>query len=285
MNWFDKIKKGIKTRIKRGIPEDIWIKCDGCENTIYRKDLEKGFWVCPQCNYHFQAGHEVYVELLMDEGSFEDINSEVGSADPLKFKDNKRYTDRIKDGREKTGLKAAVRTGIGTIEGNKTALGVLEQRFIMGSLDSAMGEKLARLIDRAKVEKIPLIIVCQSGGARMQESALALMQMAKVCAKLHQLSDEGIPYISLLTNPTTGGVSASFGMLGDIIIAEPKSLIGFAGPRVIMQSLNIEELPEGFQLSESVLEHGFLDMIVHRGKMKDTIAKLIEFFDQDNSGT
>ncbi|HIE04758.1 MAG TPA: acetyl-CoA carboxylase carboxyltransferase subunit beta [Candidatus Latescibacteria bacterium] len=278
MKWFERMKKGIRTLTKRELPEDLWVKCEGCGEILYRRELETSLWVCPKCGYHFRIGHKEYINILLDAGSFEEMYAELTSADPLKFKDSKRYTDRVREARRRTGTNSALRTGAGSIEGHPVAFGVMDFGFIGGSMGSAVGEKFVRLVDRAVSDGRPLVVVASSGGARMQEGALSLMQMAKTSAKLTELSEARLPYICVLTHPTTGGVTASFAMLGDVLIAEPGALIGFAGPRVIKQALGLEELPEGFQRAESLLEHGFLDMVVDRRELKKVLAKLLEHF-------
>ena len=275
MNWFERMKSGLKTRIKRGVPDGIWTQCKQCGHTIYQNALERNHWICPECRYHFLIGHEQYVDLLVDDGSFVELDHNVTTADPLGFKDHKRYSDRIKASRKESGMNEAIHTGIARIGGHPVALGIMDSRFIMGSLGGATGEKISRLIDRALADRLSLILVCQSGGARMQESAFSLMQMAKVSAKLHQLEHAGLLYIAVLTDPTYGGVTASFGMLGDVILAEPGARIGFAGQSVIKQFLGSDALPEGFQVAETVLKHGFIDSIVPRDELVATLARLI----------
>lgn len=274
MEWFKKVRMGLKTQAKRSIPDGVWIKCDKCGDIIFKKELAQNLWVCVKCGYHFRIRSGDYIQLLSDEGSFEEFDTHVLAVDPLKFKDSKKYTDRVKNAMKTTGLTEATRTGIGTIDGRTIVMGLLAFDFLGGSMGSVVGEKIARATERALREQIPLLIVSSSGGARMQEGALSLMQMAKTSARLAQLSEAGIPYISILTHPTTGGVAASFAMLGDIIIAEPGALIGFAGPRVIEQTIG-QELPDGFQRSEFLLEHGFIDVITSRKDLKSTISKLL----------
>ncbi|HID11965.1 MAG TPA: acetyl-CoA carboxylase carboxyltransferase subunit beta [Candidatus Latescibacteria bacterium] len=284
MNWFERMKKGIRTLTKRELPEDLWAKCEGCGEILYKKELERSLWVCSKCGYHFRIGHKEYVNILLDEGSFEEMDVDLTSADPLKFRDSKRYTDRVREARRKTGVNSALRTGIGRIEGCPVAFGVMDFGFIGGSMGSAVGEKFKRLVDRAIADGRPLVVVAASGGARMQEGALSLMQMVKTSAKLTELSGACLPYISVLTHPTTGGVTASFAMLGDVLIAEPGALIGFAGPRVIQQALGLEKLPEGFQRAESLLEHGFLDMVVDRRELKGALACVLAHLTQSSLG-
>ncbi len=276
MEWFKKIKEGVTPQPKKEIPEGLWTKCEDCGEIIYVKELERNFWVCSKCKYHFRIKSTDYINLLLDEGNWEEYDQNLISADPLKFKDSKRYPDRIKDSRKKTELNDAVITGTGKIEGRKVSLGVMDFSFIGGSMGSVVGEKVARAIERSLEKKIPLVIVSCSGGARMQEGILSLMQMAKTSALLAKLHKVGLPFISILTNPTTAGVMASFASLGDVIIAEPKALLGFAGPRVIQQTIG-QELPEGFQSSEFFLEHGFVDLIVERSQLKKTVSQLLEY--------
>ena len=284
MNWFERMKSGLKTRIKREVPEGIWTQCEKCGHTIYQNALERNHWICPECHYHFLIGHEQYVGLLVDDGSFVELDHNLTTADPLGFKDHKRYSERIKASRKESGMNEAIHTGTGRIGGHPVALGIMDSRFIMGSLGGATGEKISRLIDRALADQLSLILICQSGGARMQESAFSLMQMAKVSAKLHQLSRAGLLYIAVLTDPTYGGVTASFGMLGDVILAEPDARIGFAGQSVIKQFLGSDELPEGFQIAETVLKHGFIDAIVPRDELAATLARLIALLAPNSTG-
>ena len=275
MSWFEKMKSGFKTRNKREIPAGIWSKCPRCGFSTYQQALERAHWICSECSFHYPVGHQFYLELLTDAGTFAELDEALTAADPLRFKDTKRYTDRIRDGKKASELNEAVCTGVGQLGGHPVALGVMDTRFILGSLGSATGEKISRLIDRALAERRSLVLVCQSGGARMMESAYSLMQMAKVSAKLHQLSFAKLPYIAVLTDPTYGGVTASFAMLGDVILAEPGARIGFAGPEVIKQFLKVESLPEGFQRAETVLQHGFIDRIVRRDELPATVSRLI----------
>jgi acetyl-CoA carboxylase carboxyl transferase subunit beta len=254
----------------------MWAKCDGCGEIIHRKQLEQQFYTCNKCNFHFRIGSKEYIQLLLDDGTFKEMDRKMRSKDPLEFKDSKSYKERIKDSIRKTGLNDAIRTGTGTLGGVDVVVGVMDFSFIGGSMGSVVGEKIARAIDRARKGKMPIVIVSSSGGARMMEAAFSLMQLAKTSAKLAQLSDEGMPYISVMTDPTTGGVTASYAMLGDINLAEPGSLIGFAGPRVIRQTIG-KDLPPGFQRAEFQLEHGFVDAVVHRKEMKETVAKLLKW--------
>ena len=277
MAWFRRSKASIETSVQRkDAPDGMWTKCDGCGEIIHRKQLEQQMYTCVKCNYHFRIGSKEYIALLTDEGTFRELDRKMRSVDPLSFTDTKAYRDRVKDTIRKTGLNDAVRTGTGKINGIPSVVGVMDFGFIGGSMGSVVGEKVARAIGKAIKSKIPLIIVSSSGGARMMEGALSLMQLAKTSARIAQLSDAGIPYISVLTDPTTGGVTASYAMLGDIHIAEPGALIGFAGPRVIKQTIG-KDLPPGFQRSEFQLEHGFVDLVVHRKDMKETVAKLLSY--------
>ncbi|MFH1567260.1 MAG: acetyl-CoA carboxylase, carboxyltransferase subunit beta [Gemmatimonadota bacterium] len=275
MNWFERMKSGILTRIKREIPEGIWTKCQSCGEATFHHALERRHWICPQCGSHFPIDHRKYVDLLMDEGTFQETETAISTADPLRFRDHRRYAERIREARKKSGLNESICTGVGRLGGHPVALGVMDTRYILGSLGGATGEKICRLIDRAMADQRTLVLVCQSGGARMQESTYSLMQMAKVSARLHRLADAGLLYITVLTDPTYGGVTASFAMLGDVILAEPGARVGFAGPAVIKQFLGIEDLPEGFQIAETVQEHGFVDRVVPRGELAPTLARLI----------
>jgi len=276
MEWFKKPKNGLVSQQKKEIPDGLWTKCESCGEIIYVKELEKNLWVCHLCNFHFRIKSKDYIELLLDQGKLEEYDNNLISTDPLKFKDSKRYPDRIRDSRKKTGLNDAVIVGIGKIENKEVSFGVMDFGFIGGSMGSVVGEKVARAIERSLERKIPLVIVSCSGGARMQEGILSLMQMAKTSGILAKLYDANIPFISVLTNPTTAGVMASYASLGDVIIAEPKALLGFAGPRVIQQTIG-QELPPGFQSSEFFLEHGFLDKIVERKDLKKTVSLLLEY--------
>jgi acetyl-CoA carboxylase carboxyl transferase subunit beta len=279
MGWFKRNKEGIttSTKEKRETPEGLWQKCSNCKTIFAAEDLKKNFYVCDRCNHHERIGSEEYFQILFDNGNYEELDANLESGDPLKFEDTKKYSDRIKATQKATGLKDAVRTAIGDLDGSKIVISAMDFSFIGGSMGSVMGEKIARGIDRAIQEKCPFMIISKSGGARMMEAGLSLMQMAKVSGKLVQLSNAGLPYISFLTDPTTGGVTASFAMLGDINIAEPDALIGFAGPRVVKETIG-RDLPDGFQKSEFVLEHGFLDYIVERPNLKETLAFSLKCF-------
>ncbi len=276
MAWFKRSKKSIETPEypRKEVPDGLWTKCDGCGEIIHRKQLEQQSFVCIKCNYHFRIGSTEYIQILLDEGSFKEIDKKMRSTDPLQFVDTKKYKDRIKEAMRKTDLSDAIRTGSGTMSGIPVIVGIMDFSFIGGSMGSVVGEKIARAADKSRKEEKPLIIVSASGGARMMEAALSLMQLAKTSAKLAQLHDAGIPYLSVIADPTTGGVTASYAMLGDINIAEPGALIGFAGPRVIKQATG-KDLPPGFQRAEFQLEHGFVDLVVHRKDMKETLTKLL----------
>ncbi len=278
MAWFKRTKEGLSTDKKKDIPEGLWLKCDGCGDIVYKPEIEKNLGVCTKCQYHFKISSIDYIEYLLDVGSFQEFDGELEAADPLKFKDSKKYNDRIKSAKKSTGLTEAIRTGYGRMNESTVIIGVMDFSFIGGSMGSVVGEKVKRAVDRAIETGFPLIIVSSSGGARMMEGILSLMQMAKTSSRLAQLSNKKGLYISVLTNPTTAGVMASYAMLGDIIIAEPDALIGFAGPRVIKQTIG-EDLPEGFQRSEFIQERGFVDMIVPRSNMRNSILELIRFFE------
>ncbi len=261
---------------KSSIPEGIWHKCPDCKQTVYTKDIVKLLLVCPLCNFHFPLSPSERIKLLLDENSFGELFADLSSGDPIKFVDSKPYPDRLKAAIKKTGAKEAVVTGIGLLSGKKVALAVLDFDFMGGSMGSVVGEKITRLIEHCHKHTIPLVTVSTSGGARMQEGTLSLMQMAKTSIALNLLREAGIPFISVLTNPTMGGVSASFAMLGDVIIAEPGALIGFAGPRVIRQTIK-QDLPDGFQLSEFQLSHGGIDSIVTRRDLKEQLGLILSY--------
>jgi len=262
---------------KKSVPGGLWTKCEKCNEIIYNKELENNFRVCPKCGHYFRLTAKQRIKLLLDRGSFRENYANLKTGDPLGFVAVESYKDKIKQDQKKTGLSEAVICGEGRIGKHKVAVAVLDFDFMGGSMASVMGEKVTRIIEKAVKKRIPVLIVSSSGGARMQEGVLSLMQMAKTSAALGLLGRERIPFISILTNPTTGGVSASFAMLGDVIIAEPKALIGFAGPRVIEQTIR-EKLPEGFQTSEFLLKHGLIDMIVERKDLKDTVVRILELF-------
>jgi acetyl-CoA carboxylase carboxyl transferase subunit beta len=276
MAWFKKEREPLSAQTKREIPEGVWVKCDGCGEIVYNKELDKNFMVCPSCRYHFKIPASRYIGLLVDLHSWEEKDARLVSLDPLEFKDSKKYRDRIVDARQKSGLTDAVVCGMAKIDEQPVSLAVMDFSFIGGSMGSVVGEKVARAVERAIETPCPLIIVSCSGGARMQEGIYSLMQLAKVSALLAQLHDEGEPFISILTHPTTAGVMASYASLGDVILAEPRALLGFAGPRVIQQTIG-QELPDGFQSSEFFLEHGFLDRIVDRSQMRRTVSLLLDY--------
>lgn len=275
MSWFKRSKENIASETqKKEMPDGLWMKCEQCGEIIHKMELEKSLHTCPKCNAHFRIGSKEYIEILLDSDSFKEHDRKMRSSDPLKFTDTKRYRDRIPEAIKKTGLYDAVRWGTGMVNKIPVVLAAMDFSFIGGSMGSVVGEKVGRAIDKAWKTKTPLIIVSSSGGARMMEGALSLMQMAKTSAKLARLSDAAVPYISILTDPTTGGVTASYSMLGDVNIGEPGALIGFAGPRVIKQTIG-KDLPPGFQRAEFLLDHGFLDMVVHRKEMKATVGQLL----------
>lgn len=266
-----------KTLLKRAVPDGLWIKCPGCKATVYRKEAEGLQNVCPKCQYHFYVSAAVRIQQVLDGGTFEEWDAELRPTDPLEFADKKRYAERLVDEQNRTGLNDASLTGCGMIRARRVAIGVTDSAFIMGSMGSVVGEKLTRLVERATTQGLPLIIVSGSGGgARMHEGILSLMQMAKVSAALSRYHEAGGLYISVLTNPTMGGVAASFASLGDLVFAEPRALIGFAGPRTIKATIKIE-LPAGFQTSEFLLEHGYIDRIVERSRLKNEIARAIDY--------
>ena len=277
MAWFKKARKPIAADPEKPsrVPEGLWVKCTGCSQILYNKDLAQNMSVCPKCGFHFRMGSLDRLKSLFD-GSWIEYDRGLKSTDPLKFTDTKPYSTRLKKSIETTGMKDAVVVACGRIDGYEAIVAAMEYGFIGGSMGVVVGEKITRGIERALSMRRPVIIVSCSGGARMMEGALSLMQMAKICAALAKLNQEGLPYISILTDPTTGGVTASFAMLGDINIAEPGALIGFAGPRVIEQTIR-QKLPEGFQRSEFLLEHGMLDLVVDRREMKAAIARVLRF--------
>jgi len=281
MDWFKRKKETLQAVDRKEMPDGLWVKCDDCGEIIYKKELEKKLYVCPKCDYHFRIGSRTYIEILLDKPTFKEFNANISSTDPLKFKDNKKYSERYDSAVEKTGLREAIITCQGKIEGISVVLGVMDFSFLGGSMGSVVGEKVSRAVDVSLKEKIPLIIISASGGARMHEGVLSLMQMAKTSTKLALLSEAKIPYISILTHPTTGGTTASYAMLGDVQIAEPRALIGFAGPRVIKQTIG-QDLPDGFQRSEFLLEHGFVDIIIHRHELKNRLANILRFFQHQN---
>ena len=262
---------------KRGVPEGLWVKCPGCGASIYKKEIEQRLNVCPKCEHHFYVSATQRITQVLDEGTFEPMNEHLAPTDPLDFADRRRYADRLVAEQKRTGLSDAVLTGTGMIRARRVAIAVTDSAFIMGSMGSVVGERLTRLVEWATEQGLPLIIISGSGGgARMHEGILSLMQMAKVSAALARYDESGGLFISVLTNPTMGGVAASFASLGDLVFAEPKALIGFAGPRTIKATIGIE-LPEGFQTSEFLLEHGYIDRIVPRKNLKTEIARAIDY--------
>lgn len=276
MAWFRKEKRGPKIQPKKVIPDDLWIKCDACGEILYKKELEKNLMVCPRCGHHYGITPDEYINILFDKDTFSESDREIRSVDPLKFVDRMKYTDRLEKAVKTTGKNEAVVVGEGLIDGIRVQFGAMDFSFIGGSMGSVVGEKIARTTRRAIDRRQGLIIVSRSGGARMMEGIFSLMQMAKTSAYLGRMHEEGLPYISILVHPTTGGVTASYSMLGDINIAEPGALIGFAGPRVIKQTIR-QDLPEGFQRAEFLLEHGMLDMVVLRSKMREHVIQLLHF--------
>lgn len=279
--WFNRIRKGILTSTadKKETPEGLWNKCPECNHICTTSELKENLFVCPKCNYHHRIGSQEYFDLIFDNHQYTELFDDIRSVDALGFTDLKSYQKRLDEIHASTDLKDSMRVGVGEIEGNKMVIACMDFEFIGGSLGSVMGEKFSRAVDYCIAHRLPYMVISKSGGARMMESAFSLMQLAKTSGKLSQLSDASLPYISLLTDPTFGGISASFGMLGDLNIAEPGALIGFAGPRVIKETIK-RDLPEGFQRSEFLLEHGFLDFIVERKHLKEKLAQLIRLFQQ-----
>lgn len=276
MAWFKRSEKNIKDNETKVLPDGLWTKSPTGE-VIYKDKLEENLYTDPFSTHHFRIGSKEYIDILFDSNTFEETQTQIRSADPLEFKDTKEYKDRLSAAYSKSDLNDALTTGIGKIDGSDVSFACMNFAFIGGSMGSVVGEKFVRAVHLAIKKKIPFICISASGGARMQEAALSLMQMAKTSVALAELSEAGLPYISVLTHPTTGGVSASFAMLGDMIISEPGALIGFAGPRVIEQTIK-KKLPKGFQSAEFLLEHGFLDKIVHRKELKSTLARSINWF-------
>ncbi len=276
MSWFKRVKEGIttSTKDKKSTPEGLWHKCSRCKKVMDTNDHINNKWVCPNCNYHTKIGSAEYFEVLFGE-NFTELFSNILPTDPLKFNDTKSYESRLKDTINKTGLNDALRVAVGDIGRHKLVVACMDFNFIGGSMGSVMGEKIARAIDYGREHRIPVMVISKSGGARMMEAAFSLMQMAKTSAKLALLSQAGVPYISYLTDPTTGGVTASFAMLGDFNIAEPEALIGFAGPRIIKEAIG-KDLPKGFQSSEFLLEHGFVDFILNRSEMQSKLIQLLD---------
>jgi acetyl-CoA carboxylase carboxyl transferase subunit beta len=284
MAWFRKPKKPLSADERRDLPSDVFAKCDGCGQILYQEKLAQNEYVCPECGHHFRVDVDAYLRLLLDEGSFQEINAGLRSADPLQFEDLKPYKDRLRAAEAKTGRGDAVVTGRGLMDGLPVVLGVMDFSFIGGSMGSVVGEKIARLGRLALEEERPLILISASGGARMMEGIYSLMQMAKTSAVLARLHEAGIPFVSILTHPTTGGVTASFAMLGDVNLAEPGALIGFAGPRVIEETIK-QELPDDFQTAEFLLDHGMVDRVVDRRELKSEVARFLRLtFVHDGAG-
>jgi acetyl-CoA carboxylase carboxyl transferase subunit beta len=275
--WFRKEKKPLEAVDKTAIPEGLWLKCDDCKEIVYRKEVEANLSVCPKCGYHFRIGARERFEMLFDDGKYKEFATDIRSSDPLEFRDTKRYRDRLKVYEQRAGKGDAVLCAEGKLDGMPVVICAMEYNFMGGSMGSVVGEKITIAIERAIDKKEPVLIVSCSGGARMQEGILSLMQMAKISAALARLSAAGLPYISILTDPTTGGVTASYAMLGDVNVAEPKALIAFAGPRVIEQTIR-QTLPEGFQTAEFLVEHGMVDLITPRSEMKAAIARFLHVF-------
>jgi acetyl-CoA carboxylase carboxyl transferase subunit beta len=274
--WFkkDKVPKEPRERRQSKVPEGLWVKCESCQQILYNKELARNFKICPKCGYHFRLSAPERLRMLFDDEKYVELEGELRSADPLRFRDSKRYRDRLKHYEETVGTSDAIVIGSGTMGGLPVIIAAMEFFFLGGSMGSVVGEKVTRAAERCLRERRPLLIVSTSGGARMQEGILSLMQMAKICAALARLSEAAVPYISVMSDPTTGGVTASYAMLGDLNIAEPNALIGFAGPRVIEQTIR-QTLPEGFQRSEFLLEHGMLDFVVDRLEMKETLVRCL----------
>lgn len=273
MAWFKRTKQErLDKKVK--IPEGLWVKCGNCKEIVYKREVEKNLKICPKCNYHFRISAKERIELMVDEGSFTELHPDITSGDPLSFTDTLSYKERLAENQEKSGLRDAIITGEALINGYNTCIAVMDFSFLGGSMGSTVGEKITRAAELALDKKTPFITVTSSGGARMQEGIFSLMQMAKTSAAIGRLKDAAIPYISILSDPTFGGVTASFAMLGDVIIAEPRSLIGFAGPRVIEQTIK-QQLPDDFQRAEFLLDHGMIDMVVDRKNLKETLSIVI----------
>ena len=277
MVWFKRKDKKVvtETKDKKEIPEGLWYKCPKCKVVVSTDEHQENLWVCHNCNHHERVNSSEYFSILFDDNTFNELDANMTSDDPLKFEDTKKYTDRLKATKKKTGIKDAVTTAYGKLNGMDITIACMNFNFIGGSMGSVVGEKIARAIKHSIDKEIPFMMISKSGGARMMEAAFSLMQMAKTSARLSQLAEKGIPYVSMLTDPTTGGITASFAMLGDINIAEPGALIGFAGPRVVKETIG-KDLPEGFQTSEFVKEHGFLDFIVERENLKEKVEQFLK---------
>jgi len=271
MAWFGR---------RRPIPDGLWMRCDACAQMVYKREVEQGLWVCPKCQYHFSLSAPQRISILLDEGSFEESDADIAPTDPLQFTDRIPYAERLEQYQQKTGLKDAIVIGRGAIEGHACFLGIMDSRFIMASMGSVVGEKIALAFEHAHELRLPCILLCASGGARMQEGCLSLMQMIKTSASARRYRDRGGLYITVLTNPTFAGVMASFASLGDLIVAEPQALIGFTGARVIQQTLNVD-LPEGFQTAEFMLEHGLLDRIIPRKDLRRELGLILEYCQPD----
>lgn len=280
MAWFAREKPGVEGTAeadKRVRTEGLWLKCDSCGQIIWKKTLDENMQMCPKCEHHFRLDARARMAMLFDDSSYEEMDAELVSTDPLRFEDSKTYANRLEGMQQATGMSDALISGTGTLEGRPVNICAMELKFIGGSMGAVVGEKITRAIERGLAKQQPVVIISASGGARMQEGTISLMQLAKISAALMRLDEAGVPYISIMTDPTTGGVTASFAMLGDLNIAEPGALIGFAGPRVIEQTIR-RKLPEGFQTSEFLLEHGFLDAVVKRAEMKSYLARSLSFF-------
>ncbi len=274
--WFRKDRAPKEPREGRPskVPEGLWVKCENCRQILYNKELARNFKVCPKCSFHFRLSAPERLRMLFDEEKYVELESELRSMDPLKFRDSKRYRDRLKQAEENVGLSEAIVIGSGTMGGIPVIIGAMEFFFLGGSMGSVVGEKVTRAAERSLAERRPLVLISTSGGARMQEGVLSLMQMGKIAAALSRLAEAAVPYLSVMADPTTGGVTASYAMLGDLNVAEPNALIGFAGPRVIEQTIR-QTLPEGFQRSDFLLEHGMLDFVVDRSEMKETLVRCL----------
>ncbi|HVP15532.1 MAG TPA: acetyl-CoA carboxylase, carboxyltransferase subunit beta [Terriglobales bacterium] len=287
MSWLKRERTRVKTRKKEErseVPEGLWTKCEGCGEALFQTVLEENLWTCPHCDHHFRVPARVYLGFLADPGTFEERDASLVAGDPLEFRDAKmRYPDRIRFARKETGMNDAALSGVATIGGKPVSLAIMDFFFMGGSMGSVVGEKVARSIEAAIAERRALVIVSSTGGARMQEGILSLMQMVKTSALLARLQDEGLPYLSILSDPSTAGVLASYASLGDVVIAEPRALVGFAGARVIRQTIG-EELPKGFQRAEFVREKGFIDRVVHRKRMREEVDRLLEFFWRSTRG-
>jgi len=281
MDWFKRDKGGLAPQKKKEMPE-LWVKCPGCGEIIYKRELEKNRSVCGKCGHHFRIPVQEYIKLLADDGRFVEFHRDIQPVDFLRFRANKKYSDQLRDAARKSNNMDALITGLAHLSGRLVVLSIMDFSFIGGSMGSVVGEKFSLAVDIALQLRAPLIVVSASGGARMMEGALSLMQMAKTSAKLARLADAGVPYISILTHPTTGGVTASYAMLGDLNIGEPGALIGFAGPRVIKQTIG-QDLPDTFQTAEFLLQHGFLDLIVSRHEMRDKLAQILEVLAEDQT--